>query len=675
MSTTTPTPFHDLEAYVELPRTSGLLVSPDGSQLVATCSALSSDRKSYVSSLWRIDPTGERPAVRLTRSTKGESTPAFLPDGSLLFVSKRPDPDATEPESDDERGGLWLLPAGGGEPRRVMSRPSGVGGVAVARDAGTVVLTADVLPSAEGGDDAELVAQRRDRGVTAILHTGYPIRHWDHHLGPPEPHLLRVEPGDGRWDEVRDLTPGPGRALDEQAPAVAVDGSTVVTGWQVTDGRGALRAQVRALDAATGASRVLLDDPLYDVESPAVSPDGTQVVAVRSRRPTYEEPSDITLVTVPLAGGEPRDLLPELDLRPGVPVWAPDSTACFTTVDEAGRGRVLRVEIESGSVTRLTGDDAAYSSVQVSADGQYVYALRAAVDEPPTPVRLDARAPGQQPTRLPAPADAPPLPGRLTEVTAAADDGQPLRAWLVLPDGASDERPAPLLLWVHGGPHSSWNSWQWRWNPWLMAARGYAVLLPDPALSTGYGLDFHRRGWGAWGERPYTDLMAMTDAVVDRPDIDASRTAAMGGSFGGYMANWIATHTDRFDAIVSHAGLWALDQFNATTDLADHWHAQFGDPVTRPERYERNSPQRDAGRISTPMLVIHGDKDYRVPVGEGLRLWWDLASREADAKFLYFPDENHWIMQPGNIIVWYETVHAFLAEHVLGEKWVQPSFV
>lgn len=670
----TPTPFHDLEAYVELPRTSGLLVSPDGSQLVATCSVLSGDRKSYVSSLWRIDPTGERPAVRLTRSTKGESSPAFLPDGSLLFVSKRSDPEATEQGAEDEQGGLWLLPADGGEARRIVARTGGVDGVAVARDEGTVVLSADVLPGAEAGDDATLRERRRDRGVSAVLHTGYPVRFWDHDLGPGEPHLLRIGVDRG-WADTSDLTPEPGRALDEQTPAVSDDGTVVVTGWRVPHGHGDLRVQLRAVETATGAGRLLADDPAYDFESPAIAPDGRHVAAVRTRRPTYDEPFDMTLVTVPVAGGEARDLLPDLDLLPSAPVWAPDSGACFTTVDEAGRAPVLRVEVGSGAVTRLTGDDAAYACVQPSADGQYVYALRTAVDEPPTPVRLDSRAAGQQPTRLPAPAEAPPLPGRLTEVTAAADDGHPLRAWLVLPDGASERQPAPLLLWVHGGPHSSWNSWQWRWNPWLMAARGYAVLLPDPALSTGYGLDFHRRGWGNWGERPYTDLMAMTDSVVERGDIDAGRTAAMGGSFGGYMANWIATHTDRFDAIVTHAGLWALDQFNATTDLAAHWQAQFGDPATRPERYELNSPQRHAGRLATPMLVIHGDKDYRVPVGEGLRLWWDIVSRAVDAKFLYFPDENHWVMKPGNIIVWYETVHAFLAEYVLGEKWVQPPFV
>jgi dipeptidyl aminopeptidase/acylaminoacyl peptidase len=207
-------------------------------------------------------------------------------------------------------------------------------------------------------------------------------------------------------------------------------------------------------------------------------------------------------------------------------------------------------------------------------------------------------------------------------------------------------------------------------------ACGYAVLLPDPALSTGYGRDFIPRGWGAWGSAPFSDLMAITDAVVKREDVDDKRTAAMGGSFGGYMANWIAGNTDRFRAIVSHAGLWSLDQFGPTTDAAWHWEREM-----TPEMIAVNSPSLHADAITTPTLVIHGDKDYRVPIGEALRLWRDLAARsaaddgEVPHKFLYFPDENHWILTPQHVKVWYQTVFAFLAHHVLGEEWQAPAIL
>ena len=169
--------------------------------------------------------------------------------------------------------------------------------------------------------------------------------------------------------------------------------------------------------------------------------------------------------------------------------------------------------------------------------------------------------------------------------------------------------------------------------------------------------------------------MAAVDAAEQRPDIDASRTAAMGGSFGGYMANWVATQTDRFAAIVTHASLWDLDSFIGTTDAAYYWEKEWGDPLRRPKRYEQNSPHRYADAVRTPVLVIHGDRDYRVPIGEALRLWYDLQKRGVPSRFLYFPDENHWVLTPGNAQVWYDTVLAFLAEHVHGDGWQRPELL
>ena len=202
------------------------------------------------------------------------------------------------------------------------------------------------------------------------------------------------------------------------------------------------------------------------------------------------------------------------------------------------------------------------------------------------------------------------------------------------------------------------------------------MLLPNPALSQGFGQDFVRRGWGEWGGAPYTDLMAAVDAAEQRPDIDASRTAAMGGSFGGYMANWIATQTDRFRAIVTHASLWDLDSFTGTTDAAYYWEKEWGDPLREPKRYEQNSPHRYADAIRTPMLVIHGDKDYRVPIGEALRLWYDLQKRGDAVEVPVLPRREplgaHARATRGSGT---RRCSRFLAEHVLGEEWQRPDLL
>jgi dipeptidyl aminopeptidase/acylaminoacyl peptidase len=673
---TPQTPFTDLDDYLALRRLGGLALSPDGIRLVTTVAARTPDGKRFSTSLWEVDPGGQRPPRRLTRSAPGEAHPAFLPDGRLLFSSRRPDAEAKPDEDSEDRAALWLLPEAG-EARQVARRGGAVGDVAVARDSGHIAFTASTLPGADTvEDDEERRQARKDAGVTAILHEGHPVRYWDHDLGPDESHVLFSEPapvGDGRLTAVRDLTPDASGNVGEGL-AVSPDGRTVAVEWRVDEGRAAHHGSFAIIDTASGERRILATDGLW-LSDPTFSPDGRRLAYLQETLGDWDTAPRRTLQVLDLATDEATEVLPaDTTTWPSHPVFSPDGAFLYFLADEGGRAPVFRLDLGSGAVVRLT-TSGSYTDLIVSPDGNALFALRSAVDSPPTPVRLDPTREDQEAVALLGPQADIPMPGTLTEVRTTAEDGTPLRAWLALPSDAGAGAPAPLLLWIHGGPVSSWNGWSWRWNPWLMVARGYAVLLPDPALSTGYGHTFLQRGWGRWGGRPFTDLMTMTDAALDRSDIDRSRVAAMGGSFGGYMANWVATQTDRFRAIVTHASLWHLDAFAGTTDEPSFWHREFGDPLQKQERYLENSPHLRAESVRTPMLVIHGDKDYRVPIGEALRLWYDLGRFSVPAKFLYFPDENHWILTPGHVKVWYETVSAFLGEHVLGEEWHRPDLL
>ncbi|MBE3079145.1 S9 family peptidase, partial [Clavibacter michiganensis subsp. michiganensis] len=468
----------------------------------------------------------------------------------------------------------------------------------------------------------------------------------------------------------RDLTPRPGRTLDHAAAALSPDGRTLVVAVGVKERRGHRQALV-SIDVATGERTTVLDVPGVDLEIPAISPDGALLAYVRTDRATPAAPTQQELWVSALDGSDARRVAAGWDRWPSSLRFDADSQALVVTADQDGRGPVFRIGLD-GSVTQLTTDDHTYTDVQVDRETGDVLALRSSWMAPAHPVRVSA-ADGSV-TELATPAPVPATTGTMTEVETTAADGARVRGWLMLPDGASADAPAPLLLWIHGGPLNSWNAWSWRWTPQVMVARGYAVLLPDPALSTGYGLDFIARGWDAWGEAPYSDLMSITDAVEARDDIDPTRTAAMGGSFGGYMANWVAGHTDRFRAIVSHASLWALDQFGPTTDSSQYWQSIFS-----AEGLDRNSPHHSVRDIVTPMLVIHGDRDYRVPVGESLRLWSELAEHHAaddgttPHRFLVFPDENHWVLKPQQSVVWYRTVLAFLDQHVHGAAWERPE--
>ncbi|MGH2445294.1 MAG: S9 family peptidase, partial [Candidatus Limnocylindria bacterium] len=661
----------DFDAYLRLPRLSALRASPDGQRLIVTVGRPAPDGKKMHSSIWELDPAGDERPQRLTRSAPGESAAAFARDGSILFTSARPDPDRKPDDGDEEEvGRLWLLPANGGEARLLSAPTGGVDAVVAARDADVIVYAASVFPgTTDAAADRERHEARKKAGVEALLFDTFPIRHWDAYHGPRERHLFAapIPTGEERIGDPVDLTPHSGATLVEQHFDVTPDGATVVTGVMTPDGIGRTDFGIVAIDRASGDRRALtLDDAWY--ADPACSPDGRWVVCLRAEKDVPERIGDETLWLIDLASGEGRDLLPDFDLWPQHPTWSPDGASVYFTADRRGAGAVYRHDLASGD-TILLADDGTFSDLAVETAGGPV-ALRASYAEPPLPVRLPAQ-PGGASERIRSfpelDTDAlAELPGRVERLSATASDRQEIGSWLVAPKDASPGSPVPLVVWVHGGPVSSWNAWSWRWNAHLLAAKGYAVLLPDPAVSTGYGHAFIQRGWGRWGAEPYTDVLAAVDAALARPELDAERTALMGGSFGGYMANWVAGSTERFRAIVTHASLWELRGFHGTTDYGPDWEREFGDPYTDASRYEEWSPHRLLANIRTPMLVIHGQRDLRVPISEALRLWTDLRRHRVPARFLYFPDENHWVLKPQNARLWYETVTAFLDEHVRG---------
>lgn len=676
----TGSPWTDLQAYVALPRLGGLVVG--GDRLLVSVAALDADRTTYTSAWWQLDPTGQAPARRCTRSVEGESAAALLSDGSLLFTSRRTVPTEGDDGAASDTSAVWCLPAGGGEAYVLARRTGGWQGVAAARDGMRAVFAVGRLASAaDEVADGRLRALRKKRSVSAILHEGYPVRSFDHDLGTDQTRLLAVDLADAADPVSGDLAPDPAAftdllpdAADRVASAVSLSatGDVAVLDWSEPRPGGVSVTSVALVDTTNGELAVLAaadDDVEY--HDGVVAPDGSRVACVQERRSTPERAGDQRLWLVDRTSGESRQLAPDWDAWPVPHAFSPDGGTLYVTVDEAGHAPVYAVDVATGDRRRLTGDGAC-SSVRLSADGRTLYAVRSSYLDPGSVVAVDLA--GGDVTELRVPVDYPELPGRLEEVETVTADGARVRGYLALPPGASAGTPAPLALWVHGGPLGSWNAWSWRWCPWLLVSRGYAVLLPDPALSTGYGFEFVQRGWGQWGGTPYTDLMAVTDAVLERDDLDAGATVAMGGSYGGYLANWIAGHTDRFRAIVTHASLWNLETFGATTDYAWYWAREL-----TPQAQAEYSPHRFADQITTPMLVVHGDRDYRVPISEGVALWWALVSghqgppEELPHRYLYFPDENHWVLSPQHAVVWYETVLAFLEQALHGGNFARPE--
>lgn len=675
--------FTDIEAFLRVPRLTSLTATSDGSRVVAVVQQADEHGSRMVPSLWELDPAGKQSARRLTRSAQGESGPRFAADGSLLFISARPVPDG----KDGEEGvaAVWRLPRRG-EAQVVAAAAGGLGLHGVAVD-GTVLATTSVLAGATLGQDAERRAARTQAKATAIWHTGMPVRYWDHELGDTSPRLVLARPGEaGADDGVRELVDVTPRVdtlslLNAEAD-LSNDGTVVVSTWQQPAKRGETTTSIVLIDLSGRPRRriALRGSSAHDYSRPRLSPDGSRMAVTRFTRSTPTDTTYDFLEVHPVGdavGGEVISV-DVGDLSVTEYCWAPDGSTLFVAGDLHSRGAVLAVDPQTGR-SRTLADDAVYSSLAPTDHGRYVFALRSANDSPARPVRLPVRRRGE-PLVLPAPGEVGPLPGRMewveTEVAAPAQDGAGLTVggWLCTPHTAHTGDPAPVMLWVHGGPHGSYNGWSWRWCPWLAVARGYAVLLPDPAMSTGYGHQGLNRGWPRRPDVVWRECETLLDKVLRRPTLDASRTALLGASFGGFMTNWVAGHTERFAAIVTHAGLWALDQQHVTTDAAAHKVRVHGDPQDLPQWYAAYSPHRHAANISTPMLVTHGTKDYRVPVSEALRLWWDLVSgwagrpKDLPHRFLELTSENHWVLTPSNARIWNEVVLGFCDQHVLGRE-------
>ncbi|ACU86239.1 dipeptidyl aminopeptidase/acylaminoacyl peptidase [Brachybacterium faecium DSM 4810] len=697
-ATTAPQPsesftdFSDIDGFLRLPRLASVATGAGG-RVIAAISEADGPGAKLVSALWELDPSGEAPARRLTVSEKGESAPRLAPDGSVLFTSSRPDPQGGTYE---DKPALWRLPTTG-EARLLAAAPGGLSLLAVVED-GTMLATTEVLPGSTLEDDAERRTARKDAKQTTIWHTGMPIRLWDRELGDAERHLVLISPA----GELTDLTPAAGTVPLYAASAdLSPDGSTVATSWARRVRGGETRSDVVLVDTATGARSTLLSaDDEVQYGSPSFSPDGTRLAVLRSTLSTPHDTSytrleirrlDEVLRRTGTAGtaddAVDADAADSADstesAESAAPVvaelgdltltdleWA-DATTLLVAGDLHSSGAVLAVDATTGE-TRTVADGGVFSSLTAGEDGA-LFALRSDVATPPRPVRIDAADPEGTAavTELAAPGAVGALPGTLEWVEADLD-GITVGGWLCAPASATPAEPAPVMLWIHGGPHSSYNAWSWRWCPWLAVERGYAVLMPDPAMSTGYGDTGLNRGWPRRPDVVFHECETLFDQILERPELDGTRTALLGASFGGFMTNWIAGRSDRFDAIVTHAGLWALPQQHRTTDAAASKMRVHQHEDVAPDWYRAFSPHHEVEAITTPMLVTHGNRDYRVPVSEALRLWWDLVSawdgepEDMPHRFLQLTSENHWVLTPSNALAWNQAVLAFCDQHVLG---------
>jgi dipeptidyl aminopeptidase/acylaminoacyl peptidase len=625
---------------MKLKRLADPAVSPDGKWVAyeATDVALpSGDRNKDV----YLAPVAGGEPRRLTSHPKSDGRPRFSPDGKrLAFLSTR-----------DGSSQVYVLDLLGGEPVKATSLPNGADSY-VWIDDQTVLATSDVRPDGKDEPSPPSSARVYDRLF---------VRHWDTWEDGKRTHLFAV-PLEGA--AIRDLTPG-----DRDTPPFSLGGpddyGVSPDGKEVCFSRNddkipaaSTNADLFVVPVGGGEPKRIASHPGYD-GSCRYSPDGTTIAFRAQMRAGYES-DRWQLMVYDRKGGAVRNLTEAFDRHVGEPAWSADSKTLYFSAEDEARAPIYSVPAAGGPVKSLVSGGT-FGDVRVA--GNTLVFTKVSLTHPIEIYRASAAGTGLAAVTKVNDAFLAGFklqPGESVTYTGAA--GKPVQAWIVKPASFDSAKKYPLLVLIHGGPQGAWeDGWSFRWNAQVFANAGYVVFMPNPRGSTGFGQEFIDDINADWGGRCYEDILKGTDHAEALPYVEKGRTVAAGASFGGYMVNWIAGHTDRYRALVSHDGLFDLASMHSSTE--ELWFPQWefrGAPWDNPEMYARWTPSAHVKGFKTPTLVVHGELDYRVPLEQGLGMFTALQLQGVPSRLVTFPDENHWVLKPVNSLRWYVEVLGWL---------------
>jgi dipeptidyl aminopeptidase/acylaminoacyl peptidase len=648
----------DVDALLKLSRVSDPQVSPDGRTIAFTVQTVDVAANKKFSNIYTIPVGGGSPA-RITSSGDTNERPRWSPDShQIAFISDR-----------SGTSQIWMMDADGANPRQVTSLATGAGGVLYSPDGKNLVFTSEVFPEC-GADNAcntqRLDAEKNSK-VNARIYTTLLYRHWTQWQGARRSHLL-VTPVSG--GEAKDITPGnrdvpPFSLGGPDDYAISPDGAEVVYA-AISDDVPAIstNSDLYVVPISGGEPAKITLNPGAD-NSPAYSPDGKYLAWRTQLRPGYES-DRWRLVTLERATGKLTSLTEGTDRWVTGFTWSPDSARLFFTLEDRGRQGVQMVPVTGGGARTIVSGSSTIDDIDLTPDGKTLVYLGQSGSRPNEIYSAQSGGAERQLTHFnDALLSEYQLP-KLEEFSVEAPDQARVSSFLLKPPGFRADRRYPVLFLIHGGPQSAWGeSWTYRWNAQVFAGAGFVVVMPNPRGSTGYGQKFIDDINADWGGRPYNDIMAVVDNVASQPWADPDKMAAAGGSYGGYMVNWILGHTQRFKALVSHAGVYDLaSEFGETEELWFPLWEFGGAPWENPEVYTMFSPSSYVKEFRTPTLVIHGERDFRVPFGQGLQLYTALQMRKVPSKLLLYPDEGHWIGKPQNSVLWYKTFIEWVTEWV-----------
>jgi dipeptidyl aminopeptidase/acylaminoacyl peptidase len=654
-----PITFDDL---IHMHRVGGAAISPDGAWVAYAVSTPDMDANRNASNIWAVRTSGGD-AVQLT-SSGHDSSPVWSPDGkTLAFLSAR-----------DGNSQVYFLPIDGGEAREITHLSTGADIVKYSPDGKTIAFTSSVYPDCkDDGCNSARDADKEKSKVKAHVYEQLFYRHWTHWFDGKRAHLF-VMPADGSG-APRDLTPGANYDVppDERGGPEDINfspDSKEICFTAVTDKVEAIstNGDLFLVPASGGEAKRITSNPGFD-GNPVYSPDG-RYIAYHAQLTAGAESDRWRIMLYDRQSGKIQSLTDGFDRSAGEVTWSADSKTILFTAENETLNPIYSVAVEGGAEPKKLMGDSFNTGISLSADGKTLAFERTSLTLPAEV--FAANSDGTNVRQLSHANDA--LLGKL-EMNApetfwfTGADGVKVQAMLLRPPNFDAAKKYPLLVILHGGPETMFsNAWGYRWNAQVFSAPGYVSLLINRRGSTGYGQKFTDAIAGDWGGKAYGDVMTGVDFTLKKyPFVDGSRMAAAGGSYGGYMADWIDTHSGRFKAIISHAGVYDLTSAYATEELWFNEHDVPGTPWGNPEGHKRWSASTYAGdlaKFKTPTLVIAGELDYRVPYTQSLEFFNTLQREGVPSKLVVFPDEGHWVLKPQNAQFWYKTFQDWLAMYL-----------
>ena len=680
-----PFTFEDM---MQLKRIGEPIVSPDGKWVGFTAVDVNLEENTRKPHLW-IVPIAGGEARRLTAADgSGEDRMRFAPESKrILFESSRDRGSQIWVQDFDSATGTLT-----GSPRKVTTISTEASGGLWSPDGKNILFVSEVYPDCQ--DDA-CNKQRDDEQakskVKAKIFTELMFRHWNHYFDGKYSHLFIVSADGG---VARDLTPGahevPPFSLGGQDQYAFSPDSKEVAYTSNLDPEPAISTNddIFVVPATGGEPKRITTNPGSD-GTPMYSPDGKSMAYRSQLRGGYES-DRFRLMLYERATGKITDLTPNFDRWVDSMAWSPDSKTIYFTAENEGEAPIYTINVMAADAWPQELVAGFNDSPAPTPDGKTLVFDRMSMAAPNEIYSAPLFFPQ---CRIAVPSNAYSVPGcllskaqpltKLNEAVLSNIDMQPLegfwfdgadkekvQGFLVKPPSFDPSKKYPVKFLIHGGPQGAWgNDWSYRWNPELFAANGYVVVTINFHGSTGYGQKFIDAINGNWGGAPFQDLMLGLDyAEKNYPFIDKDRECALGASYGGYAINWIEGHTTRFKCLVSHDGMFNSESAFGTTE--ELWFNEWefkGTPWTNREMYRKWSPHLSAANFKTPLLVVHGQLDYRLDVSEGFQLFTTLQRLKVPSKMLYFPDEGHWVLKPQNSRLWYQTVNAWV------DEWTKPA--